>query len=102
MNRWRMRGFVVGALAIAAGHVAAAEPPEFGPGSLVDRYCNKCHNTTDWAGGVAFDTLSVDSFAQDSETWEHAVRMLRGGLMPPPGQPRPGRIEQQAFVAQME
>jgi len=41
------------------------------------------------AGGRAFDALSPDRIAADAETWELAIRKLRGGLMPPAGGPRP-------------
>ncbi len=56
---------------------------------LLSNSCEKCHNTTDWAGGVAFDTMTPDTIADDAETWEKAVRKLRGRLMPPPGKPQP-------------
>jgi len=53
--------------------------------SLIDRYCTECHNVTDWAGGVAFDAMSVDDIPNDAKVWESAIRKLRGGFMPPPG-----------------
>jgi hypothetical protein len=52
---------------------------------VIERYCFECHNTVDWAGGVAFDTLSFDGFADEAKVWESAVRKLRAGFMPPPG-----------------
>jgi hypothetical protein len=70
--------------------------------ALLDKYCSKCHNTQDWAGGVAFDTLTPESIPQDAETWEKAVRKLRGGLMPPAGNPRPDNPTIQSFVSWME
>lgn len=78
--------------AIPAGSSAAyAKPAE--PSRVIEQYCDKCHNTTDWAGGIAFDALSLDEIADDAETWEKAVRRLRGRLMPPPGNPQPSREE---------
>jgi hypothetical protein len=70
--------------------------------AMLDKYCSKCHNTQDWAGGVAFDTLSPESIPDDAETWEKAVRKLRGGLMPPAGNPRPDNHAIQSFVSWME
>ena len=70
--------------------------------AMLDKYCSKCHNTTDWAGGIAFDTLSPDSIPDDAETWEKAVRKLRGGLMPPAGNPRPDNKAIRSFVSWME
>jgi hypothetical protein len=54
-----------------------------------EQYCEKCHNSTDWAGGVAFDAMSADSVGDDAKELEEAVRKLQGRLMPPPGKPQP-------------
>ena len=56
---------------------------------LLEQNCSKCHNSTDWAGGVAFDTMSLGNIHGDAEVWEKAVRKLRGRLMPPPGETQP-------------
>ena len=69
---------------------------------FLDQYCSKCHNATDWAGSIAFDTLSPDEIPQDAETWEKAVRKLRGRLMPPAGNPQPDNQSVQSFVSWME
>ena len=53
--------------------------------AMIDRYCTECHNVTDWAGGVAFDAMTVDEIPNDAKVWESAIRKLRGGFMPPPG-----------------
>ena len=84
----------------AAEHAAVpGAPPQW---NLLSERCTKCHNATDWAGGVAFDTLSADDIAADAETWEKAVRKLRGRLMPPPGEPQPDQPSIDSFVAWME
>jgi hypothetical protein len=70
--------------------------------AFLEQYCSKCHNAEDWAGGVAFDTLIADNIPEDAETWEKAVRKLRGGLMPPPGNLQPEGHTRQAFVSWME
>jgi Protein of unknown function (DUF1592)/Protein of unknown function (DUF1588)/Protein of unknown function (DUF1585)/Protein of unknown function (DUF1595)/Protein of unknown function (DUF1587)/Cytochrome C oxidase, cbb3-type, subunit III len=57
--------------------------------AVIEQYCFDCHNRLDLAGGRAFDALSPDRIAADAETWEAAIRKLRGGLMPPVGGPRP-------------
>ena len=69
---------------------------------FLDEYCSKCHNAVDWAGGVAFDTLTPEAIPQDADTWEHAVRKLRGRLMPPPGNPQPKVEDIKTFVGWME
>jgi hypothetical protein len=70
--------------------------------AFLDKYCSECHNAQDWAGGVAFDTMTPDAIPADAETWEHAVRKLRGRLMPPPGKPQPEKAQIQSFVSWME
>ena len=70
----------------AAAAQAGPEPEQF---DVIKTYCFGCHNSKGRAGGVAFDTMSPDQIAHDAETWEAAIRKLRGGLMPPPGARRP-------------
>jgi hypothetical protein len=70
--------------------------------SLLSAYCTECHNATDWAGSVAFDTMTPEGIADDAKVWESAVRKLRGHLMPPPGSPQPKADEAARFVTWME
>lgn len=65
-------------------------------------YCGKCHNAEDWAGGVAFDTLSPDTIGSDAKVWEEAVTKLRGRLMPPAGERQPSQQQVDQFVRWME
>src|SRR3984957_18225952 len=78
---------------------AQAHAPAFkGDWHMLQTYCTKCHNSDDWAGGVAFDTMSAAAAGDDAKIWEEAVMKLRGGLMPPPGKPQPDAAARQAFV----
>jgi len=70
--------------------------------SLTKTYCVKCHNTEDWAGGVAMDTLDLGHAGQDPEIWEEAVTKLRGRLMPPAGEKQPAQADVDAFVGFLE
>jgi Protein of unknown function (DUF1587)./Protein of unknown function (DUF1592)./Protein of unknown function (DUF1595)./Protein of unknown function (DUF1588)./Protein of unknown function (DUF1585). len=70
--------------------------------SLLERYCTDCHNAEDWAGGIAFDTMTPDQVPHEAEVWEKVVRKLRGRLMPPPGKPQPDETALHAFVSWME
>ena len=62
-------------------HAADTTRAEWG---AVQEYCTQCHNTTDWAGGVAFDAMTAQQIPTDAKVWEDAIRKLRGGFMPPP------------------
>jgi hypothetical protein len=70
--------------------------------TMLQQSCEKCHNATDWAGGIAFDTLTPDNLVADAEIWEKAVRKLRGHLMPPPGEQQPKGEAVRQFVSWME
>jgi hypothetical protein len=76
----------------AAGDASATGNPHPDPNNkwgFFEQYCEKCHNSTDWAGGVAFDAMSPESVPDDAKELEEAVRKLQGRLMPPPGKPQP-------------
>src|SRR5262245_8207783 len=77
----------------------SAHPPEW---ALLEQRCEKCHNSVDWAGSLAFDTLFPQDIPADAETWEKAIRKLRGRQMPPPGQTQPDQATIDAFVSYME
>jgi mono/diheme cytochrome c family protein len=97
------------ALCLGAGPVSAAPRSDASGGAdpagqwgFFSQYCEKCHNTDDWAGGVAFDTLGPSDIGQNAETFEKVVRKLRGHLMPPAGKPQPDTQATQEFVSWLE
>jgi hypothetical protein len=71
---------------------------------FVERYCVECHNETDLTADIAFDALGPDEVAAHAETFERAVRKLRGRMMPPPSDAgvKPSDSENAAFVAWLE
>ena len=78
---------LVAAAALALGATAAiCQAADSAPAQwdLIQRYCTECHNVTDWAGGVAFDSMSPEGVPDDAKVWEDAIRKLQGGFMPPP------------------
>jgi mono/diheme cytochrome c family protein len=79
--------------------LAASQSPHWG---VIQKYCVECHNAEDWAGGVAFDTLSPDTVPSDAKIWEATIRKLRGRLMPPPGKEQPGTAQVAALVSWLE
>lgn len=66
--------------------------------NLLNNNCAKCHNTTDWAGNIAFDTMDVSHPGEDPEIWEKAITKLTGRLMPPAGQKQPSQAVVDAFL----
>jgi mono/diheme cytochrome c family protein len=67
---------------------APSAPAKVEANGLLQTYCGDCHNSTDWAGGLAIDTLEPADMPADAEHWEKAIRKMRTGLMPPAGEPR--------------
>jgi hypothetical protein len=88
------RSTAVALLSIAAvAGVAAIVWTQVGPHRsqwpMIEEYCFDCHNRLDRTAGLAFDVMAPDRIAEEAQTWEAAIRMLSGGLMPPAGERRP-------------
>ena len=89
-----------GAAPAAAAHAAGAgQAPSW---AFLNEYCSKCHNAEDWAGGVAFDTMSESDIPQNAGVMEKVIRKLRGQMMPPGGNTIPPKEASHAFVSWME
>src|SRR5215467_10646846 len=69
---------------------------------MLDEYCVTCHSTALKTGGIAFDTLDLQKAPDNADTWEKALRKLRGRLMPPPGNPQPAQKDIDSFITWME
>src|SRR5579863_8561375 len=97
-----MRSLLVAA-ALAAGTLTGAPQQAADPNkALVNRYCVTCHNQKLRTAKLAFDTLDLDHPEKDAQTWERAIRKLRGGMMPPPGMPKPTPAAVNAFATYLE
>src|SRR6478609_3509747 len=104
-----LAGLLLAATAPLRAQTPPAAPAGHAPADLleknwgfVEKYCGNCHNSTDWAGGLAFDTLEKSDVAPDAKVWEEAVRRLRGSLMPPPGEPQPDMAARKSFINTLE
>ena len=96
-------GVVGPGLAVAAPAGAGAVDAHPANWQTVEDYCVKCHNTNDWAGSIAFDTLSANEVPKDSKIWEAAIKKLRSGLMPPPTEKQqPDRAAVRSMVNWLE
>ncbi len=98
----RISGWLAMAALATAAHAAPRTPEAHW--AMLNKYCVECHNTTDWAGELALDTIdhSEASIPGEAETWEKVVRRMRGRLMPPPGEPRPATEDLDSFVQWIE
>jgi len=96
--------------ALAAATLTAAPPQDSKPPAaaanpnktLVDRYCVGCHNQRLKTAKLELDTLDIAHPEKDPLTWERAIRKLRGGMMPPPGVPRPPLAEVNSLATYLE
>ena len=87
-----------GATPVVNPRSPAADPNQ----ALIDRYCVTCHNQRLKTANLALDTLSLVHPEKDALLWERAIRKLRGGMMPPPGAPRPAAADAQALAGYLE
>jgi len=98
--------FALAALVSRAGPLGAATPANTPPPpagrALLDRYCITCHNQKAKTANLSFDTMDLTHLSKDALIWERAVRKLRGGMMPPPGAPRPDPVAVDGFVSWLE
>jgi mono/diheme cytochrome c family protein len=86
MNKLRYFVLLTGALLVSGGNAQGLPSNHW---NTLERYCSKCHNTDDFAGGFAIDQLNHGDLHPDAALWEKVVRKLRSGMMPPPGEERP-------------
>ena len=68
---------------------ALAQSSSVNSGALLDQYCIKCHNATDWAGGIDLEGANSTTIANTPEIGEKIIKRLRAGMMPPVGEERP-------------
>lgn len=103
MRHLLLAAFAAGALAAAPQEASRQAPSSTDPNrALVNRYCVTCHNQKLRTAKLAFDTMDLAHPEKDALTWERAIRKLRGGMMPPPGAPRPPVEAVAAFATYLE
>ena len=104
MRRFLMRHgfkaipFAFAALASGASPTASVSAHR----AMLDHYCVTCHNQKAKTASITFDTMDLSQVGKDAAVWERAVRKLRGGMMPPPGMPRPDPATVNSFVTFLE
>src|ERR1700722_8650979 len=70
--------------------------------ALLDQYCVTCHNARLKTAGLMLDTLNIERLGDSAELWEKVAHMLRTGMMPPTGRPRPDTAASTRMAAWLE
>ena len=71
--------------------------------AVVRGICLDCHNATEQVAGLNLEALPFDAIGAHAETWEHVIRKLRAGLMPPAdGGPTLERDARESLAAWLE
>ncbi len=110
ISDWIDQGANVNATAAPAAPVA---PRKFPPSvssitspaqehTYFEAYCFTCHSGPNAKAGLEIDKLDPAHVEKDAEKWERVVRMLRAGMMPKSGMPRPDQKTYEAVTVWME
>ncbi len=84
------------------GQVASKVSANPAPQALANQYCAYCHNEQLKTGGVIVTRFDWAHPGQTAELGEKMIRMVRAGMMPPPGMPRPKPEAAKAFAGALE
>jgi len=71
-------------------------------GPLVNQYCAGCHNDSLKSGSFSWTSLDPAHPEKNPADAEKVIRMVRAGLMPPPGLPRPSAAVLKSFAVDLE
>jgi len=82
---------------LAVSTVVCAQPQK-----IVNQYCFGCHNDKLKSGGFSWKSVDLVHPEQTAEPAEKAIRMLRNGMMPPPGMPRPDAATVKGLAGSLE
>src|SRR5450631_1151339 len=104
--RYAVAAITFGLALVSFGHLSAQPKPApanaASARALLDKYCVTCHNARLKTANLTFDTMDLAHESNNGAVWEKAVRKLRGGMMPPPGVPRPDLTAVDSFVTWLE
>ena len=70
--------------------------------AVVQKYCVSCHNDKVKSGGLTLSTLDMVRVTGHADVWEHVIRKVRTGAMPPVGRPRPDKVVAMNLVTYLE
>src|SRR3954468_16584876 len=70
---------------------------------ILETYCYTCHGYGEHKGGHVFDEFKSDkALVSDTKLWSAVLKNVRAGLMPPRGEERPTKDEQQRLFDWIE
>ncbi len=109
VSDWIDQGANVNAAAAPAPVVTRTFPPSVSvitsaaqEHSYFEAYCFTCHSGPNAKADMHLDKLDTAHVEKDAEKWERVVRMLRAGMMPKSGMPRPDWKTYEAVTVWME
>ncbi|HEX5045916.1 MAG TPA: DUF1587 domain-containing protein, partial [Gammaproteobacteria bacterium] len=71
--------------------------------ATISKFCIDCHDDAGRTANLSLESVDVANVTPDAATWEHVVRKLKAGMMPPhDGGPRPTPEEYGALVGWLE
>jgi mono/diheme cytochrome c family protein len=70
---------------------ASNQPTSATQRALLDKYCATCHSERLKTGGIVLEKIDTTKVGDHAELWEKVAEKIRGGMMPPPGMPRPDK-----------
>ena len=104
-RRTRAAGPAVIALAALAVAACGRSPQELAAAqrATVAHYCFECHDNAQREADLSLQSLDFNDVGAHADVWEHVVRKLRAGMMPPhDGGPRPKPGETAALLSWLE
>ena len=103
MNHRFIAGVIVFLTVVAGWQVSVSSQPAAPPErKFLNRYCTGCHNDDVKAGDMTLSQFDLTRIDQNPKLAEKIIYKLRGGLMPPPGVPRPDAATAAAFASALE
>lgn len=95
-------GVVVFLTVVACWQVSTSSQSAPPDRKFLNRYCAGCHNDQVKAGDMTLSRFDLTRIDQNPRLAEKIIYKLRGGLMPPPGVPRPDAATAAAFASELE
>lgn len=97
-----MKALVAAAVVAALSAVATGQPTGQTSQTLVKQYCLGCHNDKLKSGNFSWSEINLAHPEQNAEAAEKAINMLRVGMMPPVGMPKPPVEARNALISYLE